>query len=335
MKASHVNIIIPSITIGEELKFCLKKLNNLNFKNFQVSIVLDFDNKENISFTKYRVSKFIMGKKNMSAKRNFAAKKIKSKYIAFIDSDAYPPRNWLKNGLKTLKEDSADVVGGPDIPFKNQKFNEMISHYCKKSFFITGHLNYRKSLGPKRVCKDWLASCNILMKRKFFINNNGMSEEKYFQEDQEFFDRIRRKNKDLKIIFSPKSFLFHKERSLIKFFFQRLSFGTALIEATSFDKGIKGLIPSFPIVFFLILSLIFYFLENPNDKLFFLSTIIIVNIAILVETIKNVKSIFKIFLIVLSINLASVLHILGSVISILQLNKFMQRKIYILSRNNK
>ena len=108
MKASHVNIIIPSITIGEELKFCLKKLNNLNFKNFQVSIVLDFDNKENISFTKYRVSKFIMGKKNMSAKRNFAAKKIKSKYIAFIDSDAYPPRNWLKNGLKTLKED--DVI---------------------------------------------------------------------------------------------------------------------------------------------------------------------------------------------------------------------------------
>ena len=69
MSTNNVNIVIPAITLGNELIFCLKKLNNLNFKNFQVTIVLDFDNKKKISFTNYKVNKIIVGKKNMSEKR--------------------------------------------------------------------------------------------------------------------------------------------------------------------------------------------------------------------------------------------------------------------------
>ena len=41
----------------------------------------------------------------MSTKRNYAAKKIKSKYLAFLDSDAYPADvNWLKKGIAILKK---------------------------------------------------------------------------------------------------------------------------------------------------------------------------------------------------------------------------------------
>ena len=335
MSTNNVNIVIPAITVVNELIFCLKKLNNLYFKNFQVTIVLDFDNKKKISFTNYKVNKIIVGKKNMSEKRNLGVKKIKSEYVAFIDSDTYTPKDWLKNCLYTLKEDRADIVGGPDIPFENQNYLELISHYCKKSFFITGHLNYRKSMSPKRICKDWLASCNILMRRKFYLNNKGMNEKNYFQEDQEFFDRIRKKNKNLKVIFSPKCFLYHKERTLSKFFLQRLAFGTALIEATSFTKGIKGLIPIIPLFTFLATLLVMISIENLNDKLFFLlSLIVLVNIGIFIETIKNVRTFFSILLVILSINFASVLHILGSVIGLLNLKNLFQRRIYILSRNN-
>ena len=271
----------------------------------------------------------------MSKKRNLGVKKIKSEYIAFIDSDTYTPKNWLKNCLYTLKKDQADVIGGPDLPFENQTYSELISHYCKKSFFVTGHLNYRKSMGPKRICRDWLASCNLFMSRKFYLKNKGMNEKKYFQEDQEFFDRIRKKNKNLKVIFSPKCFLYHKERTLLKFFLQRLAFGTALIEATSFNKGIKGLIPIIPLFSFLITLFAVYLIENFNDKLFFLLCLIaLVNVGILIETIKNVRSILSIPLVILSINFASILHILGSLISLINLKSLFQRRVYILSRNN-
>ena len=41
-----VNIIIPSITISEELIKCLEGINRLNYKNFFVTIVIDNDNKK-------------------------------------------------------------------------------------------------------------------------------------------------------------------------------------------------------------------------------------------------------------------------------------------------
>ena len=91
-----------------------------------------------------------MSVKKICQKKKFGCQKIKSEYVAFIDSDTYTPKDWLKNCLRTLKEDRADIVGGPDIPFENQNYLELISHYCKV-FFITGHLNYRKSMVQKNL----------------------------------------------------------------------------------------------------------------------------------------------------------------------------------------
>ena len=41
---NKVNIIIPSITISEELITCLKGISLLNYRNFIVSIVIDYEN---------------------------------------------------------------------------------------------------------------------------------------------------------------------------------------------------------------------------------------------------------------------------------------------------
>ena len=37
-----------------------------------------------------------------------------------------------------------DVVGGPGIPFPKQTFLEKICYYSKRSYFVTGYLNFRK-----------------------------------------------------------------------------------------------------------------------------------------------------------------------------------------------
>ena len=41
----------------------------------------------------------------MSKKRNNAAKKFNSKYLAFIDSDASPSKNWLSNAIKIMNSE--------------------------------------------------------------------------------------------------------------------------------------------------------------------------------------------------------------------------------------
>ncbi len=98
-----VNIIIPAIELGDELLNCLKEISKINYSNFFVTIVLDQNVKSKLPKFEYKINKMVVGKINMSKKRNLAAKKFKSKYIAFIDSDAYPNKNWLKKGIKYLK----------------------------------------------------------------------------------------------------------------------------------------------------------------------------------------------------------------------------------------
>ena len=52
-----VNIIIPSITISDELITCLQGINRLNYKNFFVSLVIDYDNKRKIPKFKFKLNK--------------------------------------------------------------------------------------------------------------------------------------------------------------------------------------------------------------------------------------------------------------------------------------
>ena len=79
--AEKVNIVIPAFKIDEELLKCLKEINKINYSNFFVTIVLD-QGKNKLPKFKYKVNKLIVGKINMSTKRNIAVKKFNK--ILFI-----------------------------------------------------------------------------------------------------------------------------------------------------------------------------------------------------------------------------------------------------------
>lgn len=331
-----VNIIIPSITISDELITCLQGINRLNYKNFFVSLVIDYDNKRKIPKFKFKLNKLIVGKIFMSKKRNLAVKKFKSDYIAFIDSDCYPCKDWLIIALKLLKKKPIHVVGGPNIPFINQSYSENITSYCKRSFFISGNLSYRKYKSPNKYCDDYLESCNIIMKKKYFLDCNGMDEKVYIGEDKVLFENLRKKIKNFKAFFSPEVFVYHKQRKILKFLLQRLTFGTALISSINPKEGIKGYIPAIPIFSFLIF-LIFLSTNIP----FIIKSIIVIFLVFLINFViffEVSKFIFKFkdkLLTLLVINLANIMHITGSLITIIGLKRVFERKLYVLSRYNK
>ena len=93
---AKINIVIPSIQLSDELIYCLKKLNNQNYKNFFVTVVLDYQNNRKLPKLKFKLNILVSGGKNMSFKRNLGVRKYKSNIVAFLDSDAYPNNNWLK-----------------------------------------------------------------------------------------------------------------------------------------------------------------------------------------------------------------------------------------------
>ncbi len=330
-----VNIIIPAIKLDDELTKCLKKLNKLIYSNFFVTIVLDHKPKKKIPKFKYKLNKLVLGKINMSKKRNIAAKKFNSKFIAFIDSDAYPNQDWLKLAVKYLKQKKGEVVGGPGIPFQNQNYSEKICYFSKRSKYVTGYLNFRKYKAKKRYC-DWLESCNLVMEKKFFLKYGGMDATRYTGEDKEFFERVRKKNPKLKVFYSPDLFIYHRERRFIGFLLQRSCFGMDFINLIKFNVGLKGLQPILPILIFIILFSIIASNISLNLKLIILlSSFILVSSIIFLEIKKYIASFKDIILTIITIGLANFSFALGSLIALIGLKKILANKFYSYSRWNK
>ena len=336
-KRNLVNVIIPSIEISEDLMRCLSELNKLKYKNFFVTIALDKKNSQSLKKYKFKLNVIFVKKEkykkrvNMSRKRNLAAKKYRSDFIAFLDSDAYPNKDWLNKAVKILSNKTVDVVGGPSLPFASQTYEQKIAYLCKRSYFITGYQNFRKYKAKARFC-DWLESCNIIMKRSFYLKYKGMNEKLYIGEDKDFFDRIRNK-KNLKVRYDPGLYIFHRDRDFIGFLLQRLCFGISFTSLKKDNVGIKGYQSLLPFSICLFFS-IFMFLDfQISTKFLFVSSISIIVIFAIFLEIKNYVKKFKDKLYtILGIILGNVFFALGGIIFILGLKKLVTDKIYIFSR---
>lgn len=221
---TEINIIIPARKISNILIETINLLGNQSLKNFTVTIVLDKKNyTSGLKFKKNIKLIYLPGNKNMSTKRNYAAKKIKSKYLAFLDSDAYPADvNWLKKGIGILKKNEKnDVVisGGPDLSPKKESLDKKLTGILDKSFLISGLRNYRKNKEKRKFVKQ-LASCNMFIKRSDYFFFGGMKQHLYTGEDADFCNRVINKNK--KIFYDPSIVVFHLNRSFKPYLIQRI-----------------------------------------------------------------------------------------------------------------
>jgi len=334
---SKINIVIPSIQLSEELVYCLEKLNNQTYKNFFVTIVLDFHNKKKLPKLKYKLNTLISGKKNMSYKRNFGVKKFQSDLIAFLDSDAYPNKDWLKitNNYFSKNKNKNKITGGPSIPFPKQSYTEMLCHYAKRSFYVTGYLNFRKYKSRSRYC-DWLESCNILMKKTLYLKHEGMSVKKYLGEDKELTERMKKSDDSIKVFFNSKLFIYHKERDIKKFFLQRLIFGSDLFNIINFGNQIKSFQPILPILVIIIFIFIVLIKMNLISKLLLITAYIgLIQFLIFMDIKKYLKDFKKIFLSIIIINFANVAYVIGNIIAIIGIKNLINRKFYLRSRQNK
>ena len=77
---------------------------------------------------KFRLNILVVGKQTMSFKRNYAAKKYNSEYLAFIDSDTYTHKNWLKYSIDLIKNKNFNVIG--------QTFAFSINHIQKRYLIL-------------------------------------------------------------------------------------------------------------------------------------------------------------------------------------------------------
>ena len=297
MKIKDFTVIIPCVSFNDA-KFCIKNIRKY-YKKIKIIISL---NRVNKKINKDKNLKIIISKnKSIGKKRNIAVDACKSRYLAFIDSDAYPGKNWIESTFKFLKKKNIVIIGGPHIDPPNQTYFQMIIGLVKKSFLITMLPNFQKQNKEKAQHVSFLPSANWILSRKFFNSLKQMDDKMLRNEDWDFVYKMRKTK--YKLFYSPNTLVYHDNNTIFHFIKKRFIYGFYMWPILS-KLNLQNYYFFLPLIFtiFLISFPLIFFVSH---YLLFYSLILFVYFFIVLwETIRLSRN-FNTFFIILPVLLAS------------------------------
>jgi GT2 family glycosyltransferase len=143
--------------------------------------------------------------------RDLAVNNTESKYLAFIDSDAYPAPNWLIKAEEYFnKYTNIEAVCGPGIIPPDSSFLELLSDLVLRCL----PYNYRVIPKPQRYVAEY-PTFNLIVKREAFKRVGGFDTDMITGEDTILCRKLNG------ILYTPDILVYHKRRPFgIKFFTQ-------------------------------------------------------------------------------------------------------------------
>ncbi len=226
-----ISIIIPCKEIDLMTSKCVLECLKLDYDNFEVIVLPDSEPEFGIKSKKVITIK--TGKVFPALKRNIGMSKAKGRLYAFIDSDAYPRRDWLKNALAYFSDEKVGIVGGPNLTPSNANFWEKVSGHVLANFWASGFASIRYKIAKKRFVKE-LPSSNYISRRE--------TAEKYDSnfltaEDSKFcFNAIK---KGFKVLYADNVVVYHHRRdSFLGHLKQMWTYGRDIAQLTKKEFSI-------------------------------------------------------------------------------------------------
>ena len=206
-----VSIVVPVKKIGNYLrKETIPALLRQSHQNFEIIILPDKPTKEKFLKTKIIPT---WPKTGPADKRDIGAQKAKGEILAFIDDDAYPDKDWLKNALLAVNRQAVAAVCGPGVTPPNDPFLAQISGWMWSSFLGSGGAGqYRCWSGERREVDDF-PTFNLIVKRSDFKKVGGFDSRFWSGEDTKLCHDLVYKLKK-KIIYDPKVLVYHHRRKI-------------------------------------------------------------------------------------------------------------------------
>jgi len=149
-----------------------------------------------------------------AAKRNLAMKEADGEFYAFIDSDAYPRRDWLKTALEHFRDPDIAGVGGPGITPEDDSLMQKASGAVYSS--MIGGFRFAFRYSSKRLQEtDDLPSCNLIVRASVFKETGGFDERFLTGEDTKAcLDIVYNQRK--RLIYVPELVVYHHRRPLFR-----------------------------------------------------------------------------------------------------------------------
>ena len=213
-KSSFVSVIIPLHRDTAIFRKSLALLSVIDYDAYEVIVVSDID----IVALPNWVIHVQTGSKTDTGpgvKRDIGLRAAKGVIIAYIDDDAYPRTDWLREATAYLNRNpSISAIGGPGLTPPDSSFRERLSGCIYESRLGSGPLRFRfvqRGLEGSLV-DDWPAY-NLLIRRIALEEVGGWSTSLYGGEDTWLCSRLI--DAGCKIAYSPNVVVFHHRRRVV------------------------------------------------------------------------------------------------------------------------
>ncbi len=185
--APHVSFVVPCYNSRRTVGFTIKAILQQDFDTPFEVIVVDSSAKPVADWlsSRFPTVKVLTSPERMfpGTARNAGARQAGGRYLAFIDADAMPEKQWLSRLYAITTEDNKIVSSSGAVANANpESFASRVLHWVEFSSFLKG----LKS-GPR----PHLSSSNLLISRAGFIRSGGFSEDYRMAEDLLFSAKLK------------------------------------------------------------------------------------------------------------------------------------------------
>ncbi|OGC50276.1 hypothetical protein A2716_03645 [candidate division WWE3 bacterium RIFCSPHIGHO2_01_FULL_40_23] len=284
-KGIEVTVLIVNYNGLGVVERCVRSVLSSSYSNLKVVVV---DNNSSDGSLKVLKS-FVNKHKNFSLTRlsenlgpayarNFAMKKIKSKYVAFLDNDTLVKKDWLNEPIKRMEEDSS--IGSCQckllIAYDRKRFDYIGDYVSQFGFLVQKCATGEKDEGQYNREFEILSakSAGMVIRKEAFDKVGGFDDD-YFIYVEETDLGWRLWLYGYRNVFTPHSVVYHeygttakrlpKEQNYRVKFHGTKNYILTLLKCLSATSMIKIL----PIHLFLWVSMAFWFLLNGNLRNFF------------------------------------------------------------------
>jgi len=219
-KIKSIDIVIPCYNVGKTVKKCIESLIHQSFSNEKYhcffindastdqtgEILENYKNEKKITVINHEKNS------GLSSARNSGIEAGSSDFIAFLDGDMVPKRDWLMS-FQSYFDKNIIAVMGDNVPPKNISLTPVEKYYFGK---LRGARQYNDK---EKIPLQYMLFGNAMIKREALVES-GMFDEKikkYGGEDTDLSARIWDLYPD-SFVFSKKSDVVHYHRRDLKDF---------------------------------------------------------------------------------------------------------------------
>jgi GT2 family glycosyltransferase len=211
MKNPKVSILIVNFNGGKVFEECIKSLQKINYKNYEVIVV---DNGSDVKPILPKTYKLILNKENSGfvGGNNIGFKYVTGKYVLFLNNDTKVSPDLLKITIAKMESDSNIGVLQPKIYLMDKPgYLDNAGSFFTNIGFLD-HWGFNKKDSPEfdKEREIFSAKGACMIARKDLIDKIGLFDEEYFAyfEESDFCWRVWLAS--YKIIFYPKTYIYHK-----------------------------------------------------------------------------------------------------------------------------